>query len=281
MTEKMRAPAPGTPGADLRNSLNPRQEEAVRYCDGPLLVLAGAGSGKTKVLTSKIAYLVSQGVPRERILAVTFTNKAATEMRDRVANLLGEGAGTWGNRSLQIGTFHAFGLRFLLRSGDALEKRGFRRNFVIFDRNDTRSLVKDLLAAQGNVPMGGQAKEDIGGILELFSRAKNEGDVRTLEPVGLRAAMRELFDAYTGALRAQGALDFDDLLRLPLHLLATDEEVLRRERGAIDWVLVDEYQDVNRLQYLLLRMLVGREDTSWSWAIRISPSMDGEGRTCV
>jgi len=257
MTEKMRAP--GTPGADLRNSLNPRQEEAVRYCDGPLLVLAGAGSGKTKVLTSKIAYLVSQGVPRERILAVTFTNKAATEMRDRVANLLGEGAGTWGNRSLQIGTFHAFGLRFLLRSGDALEKRGFRRNFVIFDRNDTRSLVKDLLAAQGNVPMGGQAKEDIGGILELFSRAKNEGDVRTLEPVGLRAAMRELFDAYTGALRAQGALDFDDLLRLPLHLLATDEEVLRRERGAIDWVLVDEYQDVNRLQYLLLRMLVGRE----------------------
>jgi len=257
MTEKMRVP--GTAGMDLRNALNPRQEEAVRYCDGPLLVLAGAGSGKTKVLTSKIAHLVSQGVPRERILAVTFTNKAAAEMRDRVASLLGEGSGVWGKRSLQIGTFHAFGLRFLLRSGDVLEKRGFRRNFVIFDRNDTRSLVKELLAAQGNVPAGGQEKEDIGGILELFSRAKNEGDVRTLEPVGLRAAMRELFDAYTGALRAQGALDFDDLLRLPLHLLATDEEVLRRERGSLDWVLVDEYQDVNRLQYLLLRMLVGRE----------------------
>ena len=235
----------------LLEGLNPVQREAVCHLEGPLLVLAGAGSGKTRVLAHKVAYLVEQGVSPGRILAVTFTNKAAREMRDRIEGLLGGSAG-----EMAISTFHSFGLRFLQRHGDALEARGWPRRFTIFDRQDSRALVKDLLAELEIDPQ----RLDPSGALERLSSAKGEASVRTLEAPAMDPALNRLFRRYQECLREQGALDFDDLLLLPLHLLTVEEEVRQREQRAFDWVLVDEYQDVNRLQYLTLRKLVeGKE----------------------
>ncbi len=238
--------------SDLLESLNPRQQDAVRYCDGPLLVLAGAGSGKTRVLTHKIAYLIAEeGVRPSGILAVTFTNKAAREMRDRVQRIVGEDMG-----GIQVATFHAFGLRFLIRNGEALTRAGFRRDFVIYDRNDCRSLVKRLMKELNLDPK----RTDVGVALEAISEAKSGGDLRRLKPGGNLRQLEPLFERYTQEMRSQGALDFDDLLVLPLHILLNQPEVLEREKDFLEWILVDEYQDVNRLQYLLLKLLSrGRE----------------------
>lgn len=232
---------------DVIDSLNPRQREAVTYCDGPQVVLAGAGSGKTKVLTTKIAYLVQQtGVRPWRILALTFTNKAAREMKERAEELLcGELGGA------EISTFHAYGLRFLHRYSDALAKLGYPYPFVIFDRNDTKSVVKRATAELNINPK----TLETGAALEMISNAKTKANPVTREPK-ISERWRALYDAYQRKLKEQGALDFDDLMVLPLHILATNKEVLANERARLDWVLVDEYQDVNLPQYLLLRCLV-------------------------
>lgn len=233
----------------LLEGLNGRQHEAVVYCDGPLLVLAGAGSGKTSVLTHKLAYLVEErGIPSRRLLAVTFTNKAAREMATRVADLLGPGRG-----EMEVLTFHAWGLRWLLRHRVLLEERGFGKNFVIFDRADSRNLVKRL-RTEFNLD---EQRYDTAWILGEMSRGKTECDLRTLRPDKLAAPWSDFYDRYQEELRRQGALDFDDLLVLPLHLLLTDAEALQVERNRYDWILVDEYQDVNRLQYRLLKLLSG------------------------
>jgi DNA helicase-2/ATP-dependent DNA helicase PcrA len=227
--------------------LNPRQKEAVVYCDGHELVLAGAGSGKTRVLTAKIAYLIQvRNVLPWRILALTFTNKAASEMKSRVRGILGEDL-----NGMEISTFHAYGLRFLHRYSDSLVKLGYPRNFVIFDRNDTKNIIKKILEELDIDPR----RMDAGGAIELISRVKTEANPVTREP-HIEARWLDLYKKYQGALIAHGALDFDDLMVLPLHILATDREVRERERSGLDWVLVDEYQDVNRPQYLLLRCLV-------------------------
>lgn len=229
------------------NSLNPKQKEAVVYCDGDELVLAGAGSGKTRVLTAKIAYLIKEKrVSPWRILALTFTNKAAREMKTRVEALLGSDL-----RGMEVSTFHAYGLRFLHRYPDALMRLGYPRAFVIFDRSDTKNVVKKILGELEIDPR----RLDVGGALELISRAKTEASPITREAY-LDSRWRQLYEKYQKALLSQGALDFDDLMVLPLHILATDKEVLGHERLRLDWVLVDEYQDVNRPQYLLLRCLV-------------------------
>lgn len=238
--------------SDLLDRLNPRQQEAVRYCDGPLLVLAGAGSGKTRVLTHKIAYLIAEkSVRPEGILAVTFTNKAAREMRDRVQKIVGEDLG-----GIQVATFHAFGLHFLIRNGEAMTRAGYRRNFVIFDRNDCRSLVKRLMAELNLDPK----RLEVGTVLEMISKAKTGGDIRRLTPGDSIGNLEPLFERYSKELKSQGALDFDDLLVLPLHILLTEPDILEREQTFIDWILVDEYQDVNRLQYLLLRLLSKKKE---------------------
>lgn len=227
--------------------LNPRQREAVVYTDGPELVLAGAGSGKTRVLTSKIAYLIDEkNVKPWRILALTFTNKAAREMKTRVEQILGSNL-----KGMEVSTFHAYGLRFLHRYSDALVQRGYPRSFVVFDRGDTRSLVKRLLRDLGIDPR----LMDVAGAIELISRAKTGANPVTRQPQ-LDVRWMPLYEGYQKALLAHGALDFDDLMVLPLHILATDKSVLASERSRIDWVLVDEYQDVNWPQYLLLRCLV-------------------------
>ena len=232
----------------LLDSLNPKQKEAVTWCEGPELVLAGAGSGKTKVLTTKIAYLIEEkGVAPHHILALTFTNKAAREMRDRVEQLVqGRLLG------MQVSTFHAYGLRFLHRHRLELERLGYPGAFVIFDTSDVKSLVKRLMTAYSIDPK----RFDVSWVIGMISKAKSEADPATLKP-DIDARWFDLYQAYHKELKKQGALDFDDLLTVPLHILTVDNEVREQERSRVDWVLVDEYQDVNRTQYLLLNRLIG------------------------
>ena len=231
----------------LIDSLNPKQRDAVVFCDGHELVLAGAGSGKTKVLTTKIAYLIREkNISPWRILALTFTNKAAKEMKNRVDSILGSDL-----KGMEVSTFHAYGLRFLHRYPEALERLGYPRSFVIFDRSDVKGIVKKLLASLDIDPK----RLDTGGAIELISKAKTEANPVTREPY-IDTKWKPLYDGYQKVLLSHGALDFDDLMVLPLHILAKDKDVRERERARLDWILVDEYQDVNKPQYLLLRCLV-------------------------
>jgi len=231
----------------ILESLNPKQKEAVEYCDGPELVLAGAGSGKTRVLTTKIAYLIDEkNFEPWRILALTFTNKAAKEMRTRVELLLDSET-----KGMEISTFHAYGLCFMHRYRDAVEKLGYPKSFVIFDRSDAKSLVKKLLRELDI----DTKKLDVSEAIELISRAKTASNPVSRVPY-IDSKWLELYDKYQKQLSVQGAMDFDDLLILPLHILATNKHVRDAERARIKWVLVDEYQDVNTPQYLLLRCLV-------------------------
>ena len=228
------------------DSLNDKQAEAVRWHDGHELVLAGAGSGKTRVLTAKIAYLVSErGTPPWRIIAVTFTNKAAREMHDRAHRLCGGSL-----RGALISTFHSWGLRFLQRRKEALENLGYPRGFVVFDRGDCRSVLKKIARELG-VKVG-----DIPSIDDL-SKTYASCDPYTLE-TDADEMTSLVYEKYRESLKRQGALDFDDLMMLPLHILLSDPAIADDERGRADWILVDEYQDVNRPQYMLLKLLSER-----------------------
>ena len=223
-------------------SLNDKQAEAVSWCDGHELVLAGAGSGKTRVLTAKIAYLVREReVAPWRILAVTFTNKAAREMRDRVHRLCGDDLhGMW------ISTFHSWGLRFLQRRREALAKAGYP-GFVVFDRGDCRNILKKITRELRIDSRDAPSSEDL-------SKIYSSCDPYTLD-VDADGITRLVYEKYRESLKRQGAFDFDDLMILPLHILLSDKTIADDERGRMDWILVDEYQDVNRPQYKLLKLL--------------------------
>ena len=228
--------------------LNPQQRAAVEYCEGPLLVLAGAGSGKTRVIAEKIAYLVRRkNLAPGKVAAITFTNKAAREMRERAARLLkGEAAD-----ELNVCTFHALGLRFLqIEHG----KLGLKRGFSVFDADDSAAIVKDLAPKA--------AKSDVlFALRNLLSQAKNAG----LDPDQAAAAARsarereaaDLYTHYQKRLGAFNAVDFDDLIRLPLALLERDAETRDTWRERIRYLLVDEYQDTNDAQYRWLKLLTG------------------------
>ena len=234
----------------LLDSLNPRQREAVAWTGSPLLVLAGAGSGKTRVLTSKMAYLIARGEAKPRdILAVTFTNKAANEMKDRVRSLVGGS-----EKDMQVCTFHSFGLRFLFRNRALLPDVGLREGFGIFDRGDSRTLVKQVMEKLNMDPK----QFDPSAMLDRISMVKNDclQDSGRTSPL-LEGVYGDVFAAYTERLRKQNVLDFDDLLTLPLELISSNESLRKKEQDRLSWILVDEYQDVNRPQYLLLRNLVG------------------------
>ncbi|MDR2174568.1 MAG: UvrD-helicase domain-containing protein [Synergistaceae bacterium] len=232
----------------ILSKLAPRQREAVTYVDGPLLVLAGAGSGKTRVLTHKAAWLIAAGLAAPwQILAVTFTNKAAGEMRERVSALVPRAD------EVQVSTFHAFGLRFLFRNKEETERiLRIRPGFAVFDRGDSRALVKQILD---------EAKIDTkevepASVLDAISREKaawSPGSRASL----LEGLYLEVCQRYQKLLRERNAVDFDDLLIGPLQMLTADSDLLQRERRRIKWLLVDEYQDVNRPQYHLLRRLAG------------------------
>ena len=229
-------------------SLNPAQREAVAYTDGPLLVLAGAGSGKTRVITEKIARLVRAGLRADRVCAITFTNKAAREMRERATKLL---KGHGGEHEPQISTFHSLGLRFLQIEH---ARANLRRGFSIFDADDSLAVVKDLLPAATRA-------EAVERVRQLLSKAKNEG----LDPAQALDAARspaeqeaaEVYAQYQRRLGAFNAVDFDDLIRLPLALLESDPGVAEAWRERIRYLLVDEYQDTHHAQYRLLKALAG------------------------
>lgn len=231
--------------------LNPRQNEAVRYIDGPLLVLAGAGSGKTRVITRKIAHLIEGcGIAPRHIAAVTFTNKAAREMRARVDGLL-EGRDT---RGLAVSTFHTLGLNILRRECKLL---GYRPGFSIYDAQDAEALLRELLrkapagdddSARNGLWRISAWKNDLLSPAQALSRAQDDPEAR--------AAL--LYAEYQRALEAYNAVDFDDLIGLPVRLFRQRPEALERWQNRIRHLLVDEYQDTNGSQYELVRMLVGR-----------------------
>ncbi|MCP5305560.1 MAG: DNA helicase Rep [Chromatiaceae bacterium] len=231
------------------SDLNARQREAVRYLDGPLLVLAGAGSGKTRVITAKIAHLVLQaGVAARQITAVTFTNKAAREMKQRVGRLLGDDAG----RGLTVSTFHTLGLN-MLRS--ELAAAGLRRGFSILDEQDTEQLLGDL-AKQDNADRASllRARRQISdwknALIDPETALRTAGDELAVDQATLYAA-------YQRALRAYNAVDFDDLIMLPVGLLRDDRALRERWQNRIRYLLVDEYQDTNGAQYEMVKLLVG------------------------
>jgi len=239
----------------LINKLNEMQQEAVEYCNDKataLIVLAGAGSGKTRVITHKIAYLISEKkIPPWRILAITFTNKAATEMKERIQLMIGEQS-----KELQMSTFHSFGLKFMFRRHEELAKLGIRANFVIFDRGDSRSIVKEILE---KLNLDTQ-ETDPSKMLEIISNAKSKWTPQNRE-LNLEGIHLDIANRYQKTLIERNALDFDDLLLYPLKLLSTNPELRRMESSRISWILVDEYQDVNQPQYLLLRCLVSENNS--------------------
>ncbi len=250
--------------------LNPEQQRAVSTVDGPVLILAGAGSGKTRVLAHRVAYLVGvKGVRPWQILAVTFTNKAAAELRARITGLVGEEAG----REVAMGTFHALCARVLRRDGGAI---GLDRHFVVYDSDDQQALMKQILR-EDDLPVTGEYKPS--AILGAISRAKNEMlDADFIAANAHTHREREiarLFRRYQTRLRAANALDFDDLLIEAVRLFHEAPEVLERYQGRWRYLHVDEYQDTNRPQYLWVKALaaghhnlcvVGDDDQSiYSW----------------
>jgi len=230
-------------------SLNPAQLEAVNHTDGPLLVLAGAGSGKTRVITHKIGALVTGGMPAYSIAAVTFTNKAAREMRQRAAALLDKDTA----RQLRISTFHTLGLNILRREYGNL---GYKRGFTILDAHDSRALVKELLRSD-NADTEAAVDMACAAISNWKSELVDPQTALAIAADDLEAARARQYAAYQRALQAYNALDFDDLIARPVFLFRELPQVLEAWQDRIGYVLGDEYQDTNNAQYQLMRQLVG------------------------
>ena len=230
------------------HGLNPPQQQAVLHTEGPLLVLAGAGSGKTRVIIEKIAHLIHTGrYPAKRIAAITFTNKSAREMRERVARRIrGDAA-----QDLTVSTFHALGLRILQVEHARL---GLRRGFSIFDADDSAAQLKDLLPP-------GSKPDVVDAAKQLIGRAKNAGLSPQQAAEAARSAREHeaaaLYARYQQRLSAFNAVDFDDLIRLPVQLLESDADAVAGWRERIGYLLVDECQDTNDAQYRLLKAIAG------------------------
>ena len=244
------------PHVDYARELNPQQLAAVTAPPGPALVIAGAGSGKTRTLTYRVAYLLEQGIPADRILLLTFTNKAAGEMMRRVSNLLGQEL-----RSLWGGTFHSIGARVLRSHADLL---GYQRDFTILDRDDSKDLIKACIADAGIQTKGTHfPKAEV--LNEIFSLATNT-HATIAEMVETQFSYFEQFAAqiadlgqrYAKRKRATNAMDFDDLLALWLKLLQEHAEVREHYQRRFQFILVDEYQDTNKLQSDLIDLLAAR-----------------------
>lgn len=238
---------------DFTDGLNNEQARAVTHGDGPLLILAGAGSGKTKTLTHRIAYLIGElKVFPSRILAVTFTNKAAKEMRQRLAKLLDEEAD---NRQFMpwMGTFHSICVRILRMDGASI---GLDKRFLIYDTDDQVSLMKQIMKARGLTDKDIKPR----AVLSVISNAKNE--MRSAEDFSMSTRgpreqkIAELFFAYEKALKEAAALDFDDLLIKTVELLQNSPEIRQKWQRQFEYILIDEYQDTNAVQYALIKLLV-------------------------
>lgn len=237
---------------ELLTGLNPEQRRAVETTEGPLLIQAGAGSGKTKTLTHRIAYIIGSGKATPfNILSVTFTNKAAKEMRERVAELLGENSD---NRSFMpyMGTFHSICVRILRQDGEHI---GVPRNFVIFDESDRVSAIKQASKAQHIDEKAFPARVLSG----LISSAKNElmtvSQYEGFASTPAQRAAAQVFPGYQRALKDAGGLDFDDLIAKTVHMLESQPEVRKKWQDQFKYVMIDEYQDTNTAQYKLVKLL--------------------------
>ncbi|MEI2400949.1 UvrD-helicase domain-containing protein, partial [Paenibacillus phytohabitans] len=235
----------------LLTGLNEQQQEAVKATDGPLLIMAGAGSGKTRVLTHRIAYLmVEKEIAPWNILAITFTNKAAREMKERVQAILGGAA-----EDIWISTFHSMCVRILRRD---IDRMGFSRNFSILDTTDQLSVIKNILKEKNIDPK----KFDPRSILGSISSAKNE--LQTPEDYEKTAGgmyeqiVSDVYTLYQKRLRKNQALDFDDLIMMTIQLFKRVPEVLEFYQRKFQYIHVDEYQDTNRAQYILVKLLATR-----------------------
>ncbi len=233
---------------DFLSSLNPEQQDAVRHVEGPLLILAGAGSGKTRVIAHRIAHLVANSfAASDRILAVTFTNKAAGEMRARVETLLGCDC-----RRMWISTFHALCARLLRREAPAI---GLSRDFVIYDSTDQLAAMKQALRKLGLDDGTLQPREALSRISHAKNRMEGPETFAANQWNPRDQRIGKVFELYTGALREANALDFDDLLLKTVELFDQSAATLARYRAKFAFLMVDEYQDTNRPQYLLIRQL--------------------------
>ena len=232
------------------NKLNDKQKEAVMHVDGPCLVLAGAGSGKTKVLTERIVNLINNGVSPYDILAITFTNKAAREMRQRVYNSIEEEA-----NKIFIGTFHSLGLKIVRENASVI---GYSNNVTILDRDDVNTLIKRFMK-ELNLDT---EHYPVKSILNKISFAKNEGlspeefDKFAKAPLDMAAC--KVYKMYESALKRSNSVDFDDLLILPLRIFKKDKSVLEKYQEHFKYILVDEYQDTNMVQYDMCKLLASK-----------------------
>ncbi len=242
---------------DYASELNPEQYEAVTTIDGPLLIIAGAGSGKTRVITFRMAYMLDKGIPQHAILALTFTNKAAKEMAERVRAVTGRKL-----QNLTVSTFHSFGVKILRKEIEAL---GWRENFSIYDEADRYQLIKD-------------CARELGFRMESFDPVKTGAlfsDIRTERRPWSKSddAYRQLYDEYRRSLKIYNAVDFDDLIVMPIELFELLPEVRAKYREQYRYIMIDEFQDTSLIQYRMMRLLadrnvcvVGDDDQSiYSW----------------
>lgn len=230
------------------DNLNDKQKEAVLYNDGPLLIIAGAGAGKTKTLTTKIAYLIEEKYATPyNVLAITFTNKAAKEMKDRLYAMLGDIA-----KKIQVSTFHSFGLKLLRENFELL---GYDRNFVIMDSDDSLTVVKKIIKDLGYDPKVYNPK----AIRNKISSCKNEMiSAKAYERYAVsdyEQVIHKIYEKYEDKLYQNNSVDFDDLLLLPIKLFKENPDVLERYQDLYQYILIDEYQDTNQAQYILTKLI--------------------------
>jgi len=230
------------------DTLNKEQREAVTTVEGPLLVLAGAGSGKTRVLTTRVAYLLEEvGIAPEHILAITFTNKAAKEMKERIITMLGPIG-----YQIQISTFHSFGLLILREN---YEKLGLAKNFTILDSDDTLTVIKKIMKDMGLDPKEYNPR----AIRNRMSGAKNElltpVEYERFAQTDFEEKVVKVYEKYEQKLKQNDSVDFDELLMMPIQLFRKYPEILQAYQERFQYILVDEYQDTNEAQYILVKMI--------------------------
>lgn len=241
----------------LKAQLNPEQFKAVTTIDGPILIIAGAGSGKTRVITYRIAHMLNEGIPQSQILALTFTNKAAKEMEQRIKELTGKKL-----KNLTVSTFHAFGVRVLRKN---IEKLGWRENFSIYDETDRSSLIKET----------GRELQFTADALDIYKIGNLFSNIKTGRKNWESAndMYRQLYEGYQEGLKLYNSVDFDDLIQLPIRLFHECPEVLAEYRNTYKYIMVDEFQDTSHQQYEMMHLMadknvavVGDDDQSiYSW----------------
>ncbi|HET6511925.1 MAG TPA: UvrD-helicase domain-containing protein, partial [Candidatus Kapabacteria bacterium] len=237
--------------SNLLAGLNPAQLEAVRNANGPTMIIAGAGSGKTRVLAHRIAYLMESGVRPWEILSLTFTNKAAREMKDRIGQLVGPEQA----KDLWMGTFHSVFSRILRKHAAAI---GYTSSFTIYDSDDSLSAIKQVMQALGI----SRDQFNPTAVRSRISSAKNqmvspaEYSTTAYDPFSKKVA--DIYPRYVGALKSSNAMDFDDLLLRTIDLFAKNQDILEQYHNKFKFILVDEYQDTNRAQYAIVKHLAAK-----------------------